>query len=146
MRVIGFNFNKISAEKNSEDMGNLGVNSNIHIDSIERVKNEILKEGEALTVKFDYSIDYSPNVGKISFEGSILFLVGKKEAEKIISQWNDDKIINEELRPILFNFIFGRSNIKALELEQELNLPFHIPMPQITKDSLSPDKDAKKKK
>ena len=48
------------------------------------------------------------------------------EVEKAI------KKVEEELRLPLMNIIFARCNLKAMELEEAVNLPFHIPTPKFT--------------
>ena len=47
--------------------------------------------------------------------------------------WKDgsDKKIPEGIRIGLFNFIMSKCNVKALQLEDELGLPFHVPMPRL---------------
>jgi hypothetical protein len=32
----------------------------------------------------------------------------------------------------MFNIVLKKSTIKALELEDELNLPYHIPIPKVS--------------
>jgi hypothetical protein len=50
--------------------------------------------------------------------------------KEILKQW-ESHIIPEEFKIPLFNIILKKSNFKALELEEDLLLPSHIPMPSI---------------
>jgi hypothetical protein len=34
----------------------------------------------------------------------------------------------------IFNFIMVKCNVKALYLEDEMNMPLHVPMPRLTKE------------
>lgn len=126
MRFIGFNFTKISAEKHSDNFKELKINNNIDISEIKPVKNDILKQKEELVaLKFKYGVDYSKDVAQIQIEGNILMALDQKESKDIIRQWKDKKI-PENLRAPIFNLIMKKSDIKALSLEDELNLPLHM--------------------
>ena len=41
--------------------------------------------------------------------------------------------MTEEFRILLFNIILRKANIKALELEEQMNLTLHIPLPTLKK-------------
>ena len=56
-----------------------------------------------------------------------------KIAEEVIKQWKT-KNIPEDFRVFLYNFILKKSNIKAFQFEEELNLPLHIPLPSVRKE------------
>ena len=56
-----------------------------------------------------------------------------------IRQWNSKKL-PEDFRIALFNVILKKSNVKALELEDELNIPLHIPLPSLKKSIKDEDK------
>lgn len=129
MKLIGFSLNKISIEKLSENQGEFKVNTNINITEIKEVKADFFKSKENLLgIQFIYTIDYSPNFAKIAFEGNILISIEPKESREILSKWKDKKL-PEEIRIILFNIIFRKCNVKALQLEEEMNIPLHVPMP-----------------
>lgn len=134
MRIIGFNFSKISIERKEKLEGKLEINQNVDIKEV--VKEEVpFSSQEALKVKFNFSIIYSKGFAKLEFEGQVILLPEKDEMKKFFKSWKDKKI-PEDSRVGLFNFIMGKCNIKALELEDELNLPLHVPMPK-----LAPGKD-----
>ena len=42
-----------------------------------------------------------------------------------------DKEIPEEFRIAIFNIILRKASVRALQLEEELNLPYHMPFPSI---------------
>ena len=70
MRIIGFNFNKISAERKKEIKGQIKINTNLNIENIEKDKIDIA--GEILKFSYSYEIKYDPGMGEISFKGEIL--------------------------------------------------------------------------
>lgn len=131
MKLVGFNLNKISAESLSNDFNGLKIENNIKIEDIDSAKADIFKKDEeALSIRFSYSLDYNPNIAKLVFSGSIVLLVDQKESKNILKQWEDKKI-PDNLKLPLFNIILRKTNIKALELEDELNLPLHIALPSL---------------
>ncbi len=131
MKLIGFNFNKISIEKKSDKKENLKINTNINIVDISEIKTDFFNSKEILLgVQFNYTIDYSPSIAKIFFEGNILLSIDPKEAKEILKEWKSKKL-QDNFRNIVFNIVFRKCNIKALQLEDEMNLPLHLPMPII---------------
>jgi len=131
MKLIGFNFSKISIEKKSDKKENLKINTNINIMDISEIKTDFFNSKETLLgVQFNYTIDYSPSIAKIFFEGNILLSIDPKEAKEILKEWKSKKL-QDNFRNIVFNIVFRKCNIKALQLEDEMNLPLHLPMPII---------------
>lgn len=133
MRIIGFNFKKINIEKISDSYENLKIKTNIDISDIKEVKNNIIKtENSLLNVNFIYIVDYEQNIAKIELSGNILFEVDSKLSEDILNEWNSKKI-PEDFKLTLFNTILRKSNVKALQLEDDLNLPLHVSLPSLKK-------------
>jgi len=133
MRPVGFNFDKINVEKLSDKAENIKINTKIDISEIKEIKSTFLKTKEDIVkVKFVYGINYDPEFAKIELEGNVLFSLESKKAKDLINQWKEKKI-SEDFKIILFNFILRKSNLKALQLEDEMNLPLHIPMPSLKK-------------
>jgi len=130
MRIIGFSLTKILVERQEKPNEKIQINQNINIKDITEEKIPITKD-KALKITFNLTIDYSDNYAKLEFEGSVLVLPEKDEFKKFLDSWKDKKI-PEQVRIPIFNFIMSKCNIKALNLEDEMTLPYHIPMPRIT--------------
>jgi len=131
MKLIGFNINKISAEKISSDFKGLKIENSIKIEEISSTKTDFFKKNEeVIQVLFDYTLNYNPNLAKLAFSGSLILLMDEKEAKNILKQWESKKI-SEETKLPLFNLILRKTNIRALELEDELNLPLHLNLPSL---------------
>jgi len=131
MKFIGFNLIKIGAEKLSSDFKGLKIENSIKIDAINSTEADFFKKDEeVLQIVFNYTLNYNPNIAKLAFSGSVILLVDQKDAKKILKQWEEKKI-PEEIKISLFNFILRKTNIKALELEEELNLPLHVSFPSL---------------
>ena len=134
MKLIGFNFSKISIEKIEKISKDLKIDTSINIDSIENMKNELLKSKDLfLNIKFNYKINYKPNIAKIELVGNIALAIDSKLGKEILNDWKDKKI-KDETRMIFFNAILKKSNIKALQLEEEMNLPTHFQLPSLKQD------------
>ncbi len=134
MRIAGFNFKKISVEKTGEKIEDLKINTKVDIPNIEILKQEFVKtKDELVQIDFEYVVNYEPNFAKIEIEGNVIVALDTKNAKEIVEHWKD-KEMSEELRLSLFNVILRKANIKALELEDEMNLPLHIPFPPLKID------------
>ena len=131
MQILGFNFEKIKAERKSQVQGKLEISSNIDVSEISQEKLEIVKDQTPLKLGFDFIVKYKPDVAEISLHGAVLFVTDKDKAKDILKKWKTKKI-EEELKIPLFNFIMTKCNMKALQLEEELTLPTHIPFPKLT--------------
>jgi len=130
MRIIGFAFEKISVSKEKTIDSKLKVSSNINIKDIFKERIENLNE-EVLKLQFEFTIKYEPKTANIELAGFVLLSVDKSTSKEILKKWKSKKI-SDNVRLPIFNFILTKCNIKALTLEEDLNLPSHIPMPRLT--------------
>jgi hypothetical protein len=141
IKFIGFNFDKISIEKYKDISNNLNIKTNFEIKDIKDQNSDLLKNKNLIHFKYELTLDYSPNLAKIFFSGGILSLIeDEKLLKDIKTQWKDKKI-SEDLKIKLINIIFSKCNIRALQLEEDLNLPFHIPFPKVIKPEGKKDKE-----
>ncbi len=129
MQIIGFNLTKILVEREEKFDGKLEVKQNIDISNVSKEKVPF-SDGDAIKIKFNYNVTYDPDFAKLNLEGYLILMVDKEETKKFLKSWKDKKL-PEETKVSLFNFIMSKCNIKALNLEDELNLPLHVPMPRI---------------
>lgn len=135
MKVIGFNFTKMSAERMKESAENIKINTEIEFPEIKEAKSQFLKTKEELIeVKFEYHVNYEPDLAKIAVHGTVLLSVEAKIAEEVLKQWKK-KTLPEDFRILLFNVVMKKAALKALNLCDELNLPVHIPMPSVRKEN-----------
>ncbi len=130
MKIIGFNLLGISVKRKENLTGKLEIKQNINIKEIVKEKIPISKN-EILKLKFGFNVDYSGDFAKLELEGFVLLLPEKEELKKVLKSWKSKKL-PDDLRIPIFNFIMSKCNIKALNLEDELALPLHIPMPRIS--------------
>lgn len=138
MKIVGFNFTRVNMEKFSDDYKELKINTHIDIVDVKKTTSEIIQPKEVLfEIKFNYNIDYEPKIAQISFSGLLLLLVDPKMAKSFLKQWKDKKF-PEEHKITIFNVILKKANLRALQLEDELNLPLHISLPSLKKPKNQP--------
>ena len=144
MRIVGFNFNKIEAERITPEINSkIQIASNISIKSIEQEHLEVMQNQPTLKINFEFSIDYKKNIARIAFHGFVLLLTDKVKSKQILKDWKSKKI-SDDIRLFIFNFILSRCNLRALQFEEEFALPSHIPMPKISPKPDEPDKEDNK--
>jgi hypothetical protein len=126
---MGFNFTKMNLEKKSSNLKDLKVTTGIDISDVQEVESDFLKSSdELIMIKFEYNVNYEKEIASLKFQGNLVISVEQKQAKEILKQWKDKKI-PEEFRLKIFNIILKKSSLKALQFEEEFNLPFHIPFP-----------------
>jgi len=133
MRIVGFNFRRISAEIKEDIKGKLEITSDIRIEDIEKEIVDIA--GDVLKFSYIYTIKYNPNFAEIIFKGIVLVSMDKPDDLKnVLKEWKSKKI-PEDIKIFVYNFIMSKCNIRALQLEEDFILPPHIPFPRLTKQS-----------
>lgn len=133
MKIMGFNFTRISIEKYKDSLKDLQIKNEVDIPEITEIKQDFFKtDEEILGVKFLYNVIYSPDIAKVQTEGNMLIALDSKTAKEIIKEWKK-KSLPEEFRIAMINIIFRKAGLKALELEDQMNLPLHMQMPSLRK-------------
>ncbi len=134
MKIVGFSFTKISVEKINEVNKELKVNTNIDISDIRELKSHILKtKEELLGVNFTFTVNYEPNFAKVITKGNLIVSVEPKISKEILKQWENKKM-PEDFKLSLFNIILRKSSLKTFQLEDEMNLPLHLPIGSFRKE------------
>ena len=143
MQIIGFNFTKISGTK-SLDFKPGTINTHIEFINVEKEKLDLFKEEEALKLSFRFIILYGeirkdeieqPNINEsdadITFEGTLILSLPKEESKEIQKAWKK-KNLPQTFQAPLYNFILRKCTPKAVFLEDEIGLPTHLKVPQIS--------------
>ncbi|MEM4267477.1 MAG: hypothetical protein QXK37_01465 [Candidatus Woesearchaeota archaeon] len=133
MAVIGFNFNKIVAERGSAPKEKVSVSNNLSIKDVEEVSIAFGKEKQkALRFLFQFESKYSPqDVGNLSIDGEILYMQEPKKLKEIQEYWKKNNKLPNDVMPIVMNHILFKTNLKALNLASDVNLPLPLPMPRV---------------
>jgi len=135
MKVVGFNFKKINIERLSDGIADGGIKINTNIDIPEIVEADpkgFPTKDKILGIKFSFTVNYEPDFAKVSLEGGLLFAGKEEKTKEILKEW-ENKNMPDDFKVLLFNFILRKANVKALQLEEELNLPLHVALPSLKK-------------
>lgn len=128
IKLLGFNFNKLSVEKSSYPEGKIEVNANIDIESIEKQKLELIKD-EALSINFLFTVSYK-ELGKVEIKGTMVLAIDPKLLKETLSKWKD-KTLSGDFKTMIFNIVLKKCTVKALQLEEDIGLPPHMQLPQV---------------
>jgi hypothetical protein len=133
MPIIGYYYDKILMEKNKKVEQDLQVKNKVHITNVEE-SDLPFKEKNKSTLKFNFTFEllFEPKVGKIIFDGHILFMDEEKTIKDILKSYKKDKKLPQDLTLQVLNTILYKAHLKALDLGNELNLPAHLPIPKIS--------------
>ena len=85
MKITGGQILKASAEK-VKDEPNQGMNVNISINSVK-------VEKEKLTINYTYTVQYLPEMAKLSVTGEMHAVENEKIAKEINDKWNTTKTL-----------------------------------------------------
>ncbi len=139
MRLIGFDFTKISAEKSDKLNEKYVTNTNMDITDIKEEDLRLVENQKVIKIAFKFEVIYNSKdnkdkkFGELNFEGDLVFSAGEKEVKELLDNWKkkEKQAISPEFKVPLFNMIMRKCTPKALDLEDALGLPFHFPFPQI---------------
>jgi hypothetical protein len=135
MKIVGYNITNLTANKHS-NLQKSSINTNITFTDVQKEKIEVLKDADALKTKFKFTVEYSDQDNKesknneVALEGFLTLSVSKDESIDFLKQWKKKEVPKDKVIP-LYNYILKRCSIKALQLEEDLGLPPHMPVPQV---------------
>ena len=138
MKIAGYSLTEIQAKKDP-NFKRSSINTNIEFTDIIKEKLEFLKDSEALKATFKFSVNYKGdenkedlqnNQAEVSFKGFLMLSVSKDESKEFIKSWKKKEVPKNMVLP-LYNFILKKCSIKALQLEEDMGLPSHLPLPQV---------------
>ncbi|MBN2881203.1 hypothetical protein JXM83_04065 [Candidatus Woesearchaeota archaeon] len=130
--IVGFNFKKISVERTKDTSGKLSISNNISVKDVSETKfTSGASSQQGLVFNFIFESKYEPEVALIHLEGSLLYMTEDKEAKTVIDSWKKDKKIDAKIMERILNHVLAKSNIQALTLARDVNLPPPFPLPKI---------------
>ena len=127
IKIVGSRIAKIEAERNPDFSGKLTIQTNLKVNTIEKVKDS----KETIKVNYNFEISYA-ELGKINLELNLFLASTQKTIKEILKSWEAKKFDTEEQIAIT-NILIQKASIKAITLEEELGLPIHIRLPSIEK-------------
>jgi len=125
IRLTGSRFTKIECNRSPDFGGEVKIETNLRLDSIEGIKDN----KDLLKVLYSFEINYG-DLGKILIEGNVFFKMSPKKVKEIEKSW-EKKEFNKEEHIAITNIILQKASIKAFELEEEFGLPLHVQLPRL---------------
>jgi len=145
--IVNFTLDKISVDKRSPVKGTIEAKNSIKfLDISEQPLPEGLNKQFLLSFKFEYKIEYMPNIASTEIIGHIHFMTNKNTKDKILEDWDKHSKIEPVLSGQLVNYIFSKCGVMALSLSNHVGLPPHIPLPKIMLKSKSEESTKTKPK
>lgn len=132
MSIIGYNVLKLGAERKEGKDGKINVQNNITINNVEESSLKVgTSDNKAIKFNVHFSCRYAPDLGYIVVEGEVVALLPKKDADAVVKEWNDHKRVGAQYAPAVLNAGLNRSQILALILAREVNLPAPVQLPKV---------------
>ena len=132
IQIVGLNLTKMSVERIENVKGKFKVTSKIDVKNVYEEKVSPIEGKSFSKLEFEYNIDYDPKLAEIKFKGELLLLSDQKEMKDFVADWKKKGNIMSELKVRMYNAIFHKCNLKALEIEDDFGLPPHIQLPHIS--------------
>jgi hypothetical protein len=126
MPILDISFEKIEAER-QEKIALKQVKVALNVKDPKEFK--ALDDKKIILFPFEFSVDYEKQA-KILIGGNVSFVEDNKRIDEIMKNLKKDREKERELMKALHNFVFARCSVKALYLEEQLGLPFHIALPR----------------
>jgi len=142
MTIVSFNFTSIQAEKKESSKGKININNNVTIQKLEEKDLSLGNHKQkVLNFTFEFTSKYSPDIGLIKLIGNVLYMEDSKKVKSILDDWKKDKKIPKDIMAKVLNTVLSKSNIQALILSDQINLPSPIPLPKVQTEPKADSKD-----
>lgn len=138
MPVLGLSYTKISAQRRNPEKAPTEVNINT-TPKIVSVKKSALKglgdkPADLISIEFEVSSTFDPDLGEIAIEGAAAYVPGQGETSKaILDHWKKNKVLPPDAHVEVINHLFRKVLVLALQLADALNLPPVLNMPALKK-------------
>jgi len=128
--IVGFNVDRIEAEKEENVQGNLQINYVPEIENVESVKVNAFEE-EIAKIDFTFTVEYNAGENKqaeIEIEGNVLW---NGNTEEVVSTWEESKELPENIQAPLMNDLYRKLLSESVGIADTLNMLPPIPTPQV---------------
>lgn len=131
MKILGFNYTKISAERLEKLEKTEKVSQKLNFTNVDKEDSQLMKDSSILRVTFSYELIYEPNNVKILLEGFIFVHSDVETVKKAIQSWKKKKEVPEEIHFAILRTTLNKCGLKALNLEEELGIPPHMKLVKV---------------
>ena len=134
MQIMGFNLTSMHIEKFENVKGKFKVTSSMHIKDIKEEKASPIQNQNLAKLEFEYNLTYEQKLAELKFKGIMMIMGSPAEIKDLVSEWKKKNTLISEFKIRIYNTIFHKCNLKALELEDEFGLPTHIQLPSLKEE------------
>ncbi|MEE9405823.1 MAG: hypothetical protein V3V26_00275 [Candidatus Aenigmarchaeota archaeon] len=129
MPIIGMNFRSMEAKRIKEgSTGEIKVNSTPKITGMKEINISSLNK-KALSMSFEFSTKYDPQIAEIKIGGEIVYLAEKNGP--ILNQWKKKKSLPENVSVEILNHLFRKCLLKIAYMADDLQLPPPVQIPRV---------------
>ena len=135
MSIVGFNFTKLSCEKNKKAKGKVNITNKLNITDVKEAKLSLGNtKQKGLDFIFEYISNYQPDIGKIHLTGHVVYMEKEDIVDEVLKGWEKGKKLSKEMMEKIYNAVLTRCNIQSLIMSRDINLPPNLPMPKVKTD------------
>ena len=85
MAIVGFNFTKMHADRLKSVEGKIDIRNNVAIRDVSKVSLTLGSSKEpALKFEFEFTSEYSPDVGNITLSGDVTYIADEKKVQEVV--------------------------------------------------------------
>lgn len=129
MPIIGMNFRSMEAKRTKEgSTKEIKVNSTPKITDMKEINIASLNK-KALSMSFEFSTKYDPQIAEIKIGGEIVYLAEKNGP--ILNQWKKKKSLPENVSVEILNHLFRKCLLKIAYMADDLQLPPPVQIPRV---------------
>ena len=132
MALLGFHFNKISAEKTGSSADKIKVDNNIIISKVQEAKLNLGDSKQsAVEFSFQFKAKFLPDFGSITLDGAVVYTGAQDKVKEILTKWTKEKKISADVLEEVYNHVLIKCNVEALVIGRDMQLPAHIQLPRV---------------
>ena len=132
MPVAGVGYTKMLVERKAQITGNVKIKNNAQLKNLEKFSLNIgAASQDAIRFVFEFTTEYEPSMARILLEGEVIWIDKPEIIDSVVKQWQKEKKVPKEVMESVLNSVIQKSNIQALLLSREMNLPPPIPLPKV---------------
>jgi hypothetical protein len=128
--IVGFNVDRIEAEKEQEVQGNLQINYVPQIEDVSSVSVNAFDE-EVAKIDFTFTVEYTAGEkvqADIVIEGNVLW---NGDTEELVETWEESEELPEKIQAPLMNDLYRKLISESVGIADTLNMLPPIPTPQV---------------
>ena len=144
MAIVGINFTRINAEREGSPTGQININNNVVLNDVKEIDVNLAQNPEkGLLVRFNYSCQYNPKVGRITIEGDVVCIEPAEKIKSAVETWSKDKKVDADISKQVLSQVLNKCTVQAIVLSRDIGLPAPVPLPRIQEGSSKKETDQK---